>query len=465
MDPPGASAFTGLARAPEAAGGSVPRSLTGESQKRLRCRKGLPGRASRANGVCLGGFGTGAQRRTGGVVTFSTWVEIDLDALVDNVRVVKARAGGGLGVLLVVKADAYGHGAVEVARVAIGNGIDMLGVATLHEGIELRQAGIDAPILILSPPMESETSAIIEYDLSATVPSLAIARALSRACVDGGKRGTVHVEVDTGMGRSGVLLREAVPFITAVARLPELFLEGVFTHFPSSDEDSEFTAEQVGAFRSLLATLERKGIEPPLRHAANSGAVLDVPDSMGRPLNMVRPGLMVYGLWPGGGSRRGAALRPVMSFKSRIAQVRDLPEGHPISYGRTYVAPRDMRVGVVPVGYGHGYSWRLSNRGQVLVRGKKAPIVGRVTMDVTMVDLDGVPEATVGDEVVLFGRQGDAEITVDEVAETEGSINYEVICGIGKRVTRVYVRSGETIGLRTLTERRVVGRHHEPRSE
>jgi alanine racemase len=392
-------------------------------------------------------------------VTFTTWVEIDLDALVNNIREVRVRTGDELGVLLVVKADAYGHGAVEVARIAVASGIDILGVATLHEGIELRQAGVDAPILILSPPMENETGAIIEYDLSCTVPSLAIARALSRACVDRGKRGTVHVEVDTGMGRSGILLDEAVPFITAVARLPELFLEGVFTHFPSSDDDAKFTLEQVERFRSLLSTLERKGIAPPLRHAANSGAVLGAVDSLEPPLNMVRPGLMVYGLVPGGADHEGA-LTPVMSFKSRIAQVRDLPAGHPVSYGRTYVTPRDMRVAVVPVGYGHGYSWKLSNLGEVLIRGHKVPIIGRVTMDVTMVDIDGIPDADVGDEVVLFGRQGEAEITVDEVAEREGTINYEVICGIGKRVARVYVRRGETIGLRTLTERRVVGRRH-----
>lgn len=396
---------------------------------------------------------------------FSTWVEIDLDVLVDNIREVRARTGGRMGILLVVKADAYGHGAVEVARAAVRAGIDMLGVATLHEGIELRQAGVDAPILILSPPMESETGSIIEYDLSCTVPSLAMARALSRACVERGKRGTVHVEVDTGMGRTGVLLRDAVPFITAVARLPELFLEGLFTHFPSSEDDREFTVGQVGEFRSLLSTLERKGIAPPLRHAANSGAVLEVPESLEQPINMVRPGLMVYGLCPGGGPPAARFLRPVMSFKSRIAQVREFPAGHPVSYGRTYVAPADMKVGVIPVGYGHGYSWRLSNCGEVLVRGRRAPIVGRITMDVTMVSLEGVPEASVGDEVVLFGRQGEDEITVDQVAETEGTINYEVICGIGKRVARVYVRSGEPIGLRTLTERRVVGRHHRPSGE
>jgi alanine racemase len=389
---------------------------------------------------------------------FSTWVEIDLDALVHNIGEVRSRTGAGQRILLVVKADAYGHGAVEVARAAVDAGIDMFGVATLQEGIELRQAGIEAPVLILSPPMESETRDIIEYDLACSVQSLGIARALSRVCVDRRKTGSVHVEVDTGMGRSGVGLDEALPFVTAVGKLPNLSLDGVYTHFPSSDENAEFTRDQVAMFTGLLGRLERKGISVPLRHAANSGAVLSVDESLAPPLNMVRPGIMVYGLRPSEHAPGDAELLPVMSFKSRIAQIRELPEGHPISYGMTFRAPKPMRVAVIPVGYGHGYSWRLSNSGEVLVRGKRARVVGRVTMDVTLVDVDPLPEALVGDEVVLFGRQNEAEITVDEVAERVGTINYEVICGIGKRVARAYLRSGETIGMRTLTERRAVGR-------
>jgi alanine racemase len=389
---------------------------------------------------------------------FSTWVEIDLDALAHNIGEVRARTGAGQRILLVVKADAYGHGAVEVARAAVDAGIDMLGVATLQEGIELTQAGIGAPVLILSPPMESETRDIIEYDLACSVPSLGIARALSKVCVDRRKTGSVHVEVDTGMGRSGVELDEALPFVTAVGKLPNLSLDGVYTHFPSSDEDAEFTRWQVGRFVEFLGRLERKGIEVPLRHAANSGAVLGIDESLAAPLNMVRPGIMVYGLRPSEGSPGDAELHPVMSFKSRIAQIRELPEGHPVSYGMTFRTPRAMRVAVIPVGYGHGYSWRLSNAGEVLIGGMRARIVGRVTMDVTLVDVDGLRDAQVGDEVVLFGRQGDGEITVDEVAARVGTINYEIICGIGKRVTRAYVRSGETIGMRTLTERRAVGR-------
>jgi len=393
-------------------------------------------------------------------VRFSTWVEIDLDALTHNIGEVRSRVGEGQRLLLVVKADAYGHGAVEVARAAVAAGVDMLGVATLQEGIELRQAGIEAQVLILSPPMENETRDVIEYDLACSVPSLGIARALSRICVERGRSGSVHVEVDTGMGRSGVGLDEALPFVTAVGKLPGLSLDGVYTHFPASDDDAEFTSRQVGDFVEFLMRLERKGIEVPLRHAANSGAVLGVPESVETPLNMVRPGIMIYGLRPSSRVAGASELEPVMSFKSRIAQIRELPEGHPISYGMTYRTPRAMRVAVIPVGYGHGYSWRLSNKGEVLVHGERVPIVGRVTMDVTLVDIDRLPDARVGDEVVLFGRQGDAEITVDEVAQTVGTISYEIICGIGKRVTRAYIRSGETIGMRTLTERRAVGRRH-----
>ncbi len=389
---------------------------------------------------------------------FSTWVEIDLDALTHNIRQVRSRTGDRLGILLVVKADAYGHGAIEVARVAVANGVDMLGVATLQEGIELRQAGVDAPVLILSPPMENETPGIVEYDLACTVPSLSLARSLSRASDARGKSASVHVEIDTGMGRSGVGLEEAVPFVTAVAKLPNLSLEGVFTHFPSSDEDLDFTREQVGHFLGLLERLEAKGVDIPLRHAANSGAVLSVPESFGSPLNVVRPGIMIFGLRPSDRTPGSGDLRPVMSFKSRIAQVRELPEGHPVSYGRTYRTPRPMRVAVIPVGYGHGYGWRLSNRGEVLIRGLRAPVVGRVTMDVTMADIDRIEGAAVGDEVVLFGRQGEAAIAVDDIARRIGTINYEVICGIGKRVARVYLREGKPIGLRTLTERRAVGR-------
>ena len=389
---------------------------------------------------------------------FSTWVEIDLDALTHNIEEARGRTGEACHILMVVKADAYGHGAVEVARAAVRSGVEVLGVATLHEGMELRQAGIDAPILILSPPMESEAESVIEYELSCTVPSLGIARALSRACVSRGKQGSVHVEVDTGMGRSGVALKDAGPFISAVRKLPELVLEGVYTHFPSSDDDEAFTLGQIEQFRALLERLEAKGIEIPLRHTANSGAVLSVGPSVESPFNMARLGIMLYGLRPSPAAGADADLAPVMSFKSRIAQIRDLPAGHGVSYGRSFVTNRATKIAVVPVGYGHGYSFRLSNCGEVLIRGQRAPIVGRVTMDVTLVRIDDIRNAAVGDEVVLFGRQDDEEKTVDEIAERSGTVNYEVICGIGKRVARTYIQSGETIGTRTLIERRAMGR-------
>jgi len=243
-----------------------------------------------------------------------------------------------------------------------------------------------------------------------------------------------------------------------VRKLPELVLEGVYTHFPSSDDDEAFTLGQIEQFRALLERLEAKGIEIPLRHTANSGAVLSVGPSVESPFNMARLGIMLYGLRPSPAAGADADLAPVMSFKSRIAQIRDLPAGHGVSYGRSFVTNRATKIAVVPVGYGHGYSFRLSNCGEVLIRGQRAPIVGRVTMDVTLVRIDDIRNAAVGDEVVLFGRQDDEEITVDEIAERSGTVNYEVICGIGKRVARTYIQSGETIGTRTLIERRAMGR-------
>jgi len=260
------------------------------------------------------------------------------------------------------------------------------------------------------------------------------------------------------MGRSGVALEDAGPFIAAVRKLPELMLEGVYTHFPSSDDDDEFTLNQIEQFRALLGRLDSKGITVPLRHTANSGAALSIRSSVESPFNMARLGIMLYGLRPSPTVGKDADLVPVMSFKSRIAQIRDLPAGHGVSYGRSFVTEAVTKIAVVPVGYGHGYSFRLSNCGEVLIRGQRAPVIGRVTMDVTLVRIDDIRNAEVGDEVVLFGRQGKEEITVDEIAERSGTVNYEVICGIGKRVARTYVQSGETIGTRTLIERRAMGR-------
>ena len=377
----------------------------------------------------------------------STWVEVDLDRFAANLREIRACVAPGRDIFLVVKADAYGHGAVEMAAAAAAKGVSILGVATLHEGIQLRRAGSTLPIVVLSPLLSGEIREAVAHGLDPTVCDLAFAQALSDAARAADRPQRIHVEIDTGMGRIGVREDEAEAFLAAVTALPGLRLASVFTHLPDGDgEDLSFSQDQMARFRALLARLEARGIRAPRVHAANSAGTVNLPESW---FDWVRVGLLAYGHQPPH-SRAPIALEPVMSFKSRLVQVRDLPAGVPISYARTYVTPRPTRTGVVAVGYGHGYSWLLSNRGHMLVRGRRVPILGRVTMDLTMVDVTDVPDASVGDEVVLFGEQGDASLTLEEVASGSETIPYEIMCTIGKRVTRIYVRGGRPVRLTTL---------------
>ncbi|HKQ56551.1 MAG TPA: alanine racemase [Candidatus Eisenbacteria bacterium] len=377
----------------------------------------------------------------------STWVEVDLDRFAANLREVRALAEPVRDLLLVVKADAYGHGAVEMARAAAAEGVAVLGVATLHEGIQLRQTGCTLPIIVLSPLLPGEIPETVAHGLDPTVCDLAFARALSDAAVSADQAQRIHVEIDTGMGRIGVREEDAEPFLERVVALPGLRLASLFTHFPDADNDDlAYSHEQARRFQALLERLERRGIRAPRVHAANSAGTVNLPEVR---FDWVRVGLIAYG-HPPAGPHPPLALEPVMSFKSRLVQVRELPEGTPISYARTFVTRRPTRTGVVAVGYGHGYSWLLSNRGHMLVRGRRVPILGRVTMDLTMVDVTDVPGATVGDEVVLFGDQGDASLPLEEVARGSETLPYEVMCTIGKRVTRIYVRGGRPVRLTTL---------------
>jgi alanine racemase len=377
----------------------------------------------------------------------STWVEVDLDRFTSNLRVLRSAVGGERGLLLVVKADAYGHGAVEIAAVAEAEGVAMLGVATLHEGIQLRQSGSRLPIVVLSPLLTSEIEDALDHALDPTVADLEFARALSAAAGAADRAVRVHVEVDTGMGRSGVAARQAEDFLARLVELPYLRLGSVFTHFPDADApDLAFAREQVSCFEALRAALAARGIRLPRVHLANSAATVNLPEARG---DWIRVGLLAYGHRPPRCDAR-IEIRPVMAFKSRLVQIREFPAETPISYGRTYVTRRPTRVGVVAVGYGHGYSWLLSNRGAMLVGGRRVPILGRVTMDLTMVDLEAAPQARVGDEALLFGEQGGEALGLDEVARWSGTLPYEVMCTIGKRVTRIYVRDGRPVKLTSL---------------
>ncbi len=380
----------------------------------------------------------------------ATWVEIDLDRLDRNLGTLRATFGASTSLLLVAKADAYGHGAVEVVRAAEAGGVRHVGVATLHEGIQLRASGSRANLCVLSPLLESEIPEAVAHRLEPTLPSLSFARRLSEESRARGWASRAHVEVDTGMGRTGIDPDEAVSFLQSVGEMEGIRIGSLYTHFPEADAaDTSFTLAQWDRFVALVGELERRGLRPPLVHAANSAAGLRFPELRA---DLVRVGLAAYGHRPPNAD--GTPLEPVMTFRSRLVQVREIPAGRSISYGRTVQTRRATVMGVVPVGYGHGYAWLCSNRGAMLVRGRRAPILGRVTMDLTMVDLTDHPRVETGDEVVLFGRQEDAEIPLEEVAGWSETLPYEILCTIGKRVSRIYLRAGRPWKVMTLVGER-----------
>jgi alanine racemase len=363
-----------------------------------------------------------------------TWLEVDLEAIAYNIRRVVAMVGPEVKVLAVLKADGYGHGAVRVARTAINNGAHYLGVASINEGAVLRRAGLTAPILVLGYTPAWQARELVLNGLSATVFNLDVARALSRAGSELDSLVRVHVKVDTGMGRLGLLPDEIVPFVLDLQALPNLVLEGVFTHFSVADEDVAYTRWQVERFRQVLSALADVGVQCPLVHAANSAAILSLPESY---FGMVRLGIAMYGLHPSARLRCPPDFCPALAFKTQVAQVKTLPPGSFVSYGNTYQTTTEQRIAVLPVGYADGFRRGPRHWGEVLVRGQRSPIVGRVCMDQTMIDVTVIPDVRQGDEVVLIGRQGDEQITAEDVAERLGTINYEVVSEILARVPRV----------------------------
>jgi alanine racemase len=358
-----------------------------------------------------------------------TWAEVDLGAIRHNVRALKP---GGAELMAVVKADAYGHGDVPVARAAREAGASWLGVALVEEGIGLREAGIDGPILLLSEPPPRAADAAVAADLTPTIYSAAAAEAVSTAAEATGRPARVHLKVDTGMHRVGIAPEEAVGM---AARLRDLGLEveGAWTHFARSEElDDPTTPDQLKRFREVLDALEGAGIRPRYRHAANSGATLGWPETH---LDLVRVGIAMYGIDPGPQLHGRVDLRPAMGLRSRVSHVRRLPAGEAVSYGHRYRLDREAWVATVPIGYADGYPRSLTNVGRALIRGARRPVAGTVTMDHILFDC-GDDRIEVGDEVVLFGRQGDQEIRAEEMAEWARTIGYEIVCGIGARVPR-----------------------------
>lgn len=367
---------------------------------------------------------------------YRCWVEVDLEALGDNVAALRRRLPTTTQLLAVVKADAYGHGLAPVAVALMQCGVDGFGVANLTEALALRHiGGMGWPILLFGAALPFEVPKIVEQHITPTISTLEEARLFDAEAARRGRRLGVQVEVDTGMGRVGFWHESATDQIRQVAALPHLHIEALYTHFPCADDNLAETRRELDSFLNVAAHLRDDGVRIPRLHAANSAALLNVPETA---LDMVRPGLLLYGICPVQEKRQ--EFRSVLSFKARVAFVKEVGAGRSISYGQTFVADRPMKIATVAAGYADGFSRHLSNHAEVLVGGRRCRLVGRVTMDQLMVDVTAVPAVQSGDEVVFIGRQGDAEVTVSEVAAWSETIPWEVLCGITKtaRVPRVY---------------------------
>jgi alanine racemase len=368
------------------------------------------------------------------------WAEVDLKAIAHNIIELRRITNRNSRLMAVVKANGYGHGSVEVARCALDNGAELLGVARIDEAVKLRNEEINAPILIFGytpPPFYEE---IIKLDLTQTVYSLRTAESLSSFAVSNKRRIKVHIKIDTGMGRLGILpdSGSALRVVESIVGLPGLEPEGIFTHFSMADSlDKAFSIRQFEIFMEFINSLRGEGIEFGVKHAANSAGIIDMPETH---LDMVRAGIAMYGLYPSGETMNyKTSLMPAMTVKSMIIHLKDVPAGFKVSYGATYETKKPTTIATVPVGYADGYSRLLSSRGQMLIRGQRAPIAGRVCMDLTMLDVGNIAGVKQGDEVVILGKQKDAEINADEIASLIGTINYEVVSSLTERVKRVYI--------------------------
>lgn len=379
------------------------------------------------------------------------WAEIDLNAISHNVSALKHILAPGTRLMAAVKANAYGHGVLEVAGQALSSGADALGVARISEAMQIREGGIDVPILIFGHTPQALAPRLIDYDLTQAVWSYETAAILSDIAQAGKTKIKAHINIDTGMGRLGILpcdltrpcdpgyIREEAPLqmVEAVCRLPGLYVEGIYTHFASADEaDKTSATRQFKIFSEFLARLKQNGIEFKIRHAANSAAIIDMPETH---LDMVRAGIAIYGYYSSGSvNTRKISLRPALTLKSRIIHLKAVGAGFKVSYGGTEETAHPTTIATVSVGYADGYSRRLSSKGKMMIAGRLAPVIGRVCMDQTMLDVGCLPDVRVGDEVVVLGSQGNSPIAVDEIAKYLNTISYEILTGISHRVARIY---------------------------
>ena len=365
-----------------------------------------------------------------------TVAEVNLRSLEFNYRQLKKRIPKEVKILAVVKADAYGHGAIPISLKLESLGVEYLGVAMAGEGVGLRKGGVKAPILILGGIYEGELDQVFRFNLTPVAFGKDSLRLLSKEAERRRKKVRVHLKVDTGIGRLGVPLNLWPGFLEEIKRFPIIEVEGILSHFSMTDEDEgAFTTHQWRKFQKAVAMAEKMGIFCKYLHMANSATLTTIPSCSG---NLVRPGIMLYGSYPSPMFQDLIKLKPVMTLKTCIHFLKSVPSGTKISYGGTFITKRESLIATLPIGYADGYSRHLSNQGEVLIRGKRAPIVGKVCMDFIMVDVTEIPNVSLGDEVILIGKQGKERITAEEIAEKIGSIPYEVLCLIGKRVPRLY---------------------------
>lgn len=370
--------------------------------------------------------------------------EINLDAIGNNIREIKSIIKQDTQLLAVVKADAYGHGAEEVSKVCLYNGADQLAVATCDEGVQIRQWSIQVPILILGNTVEGQLETVINYGLTQAIFRYETAKLMSDIAAKLGKTALVHIKIDTGMSRIGFLpTDESIAEIERIFALPNLKVTGIFTHFATADEkDKTFTNVQYKRFRYVTDTLNNKGYKDFIRHCANSGAILDMPDLQ---LDMVRAGIIIYGMYPSSEVTHPINLIPAMSLKSQISYVKYLEENVSVGYGRTYFTTHRTKVATVPIGYADGYSRAFSNKARVIVNGQYAPVIGNVCMDQMMIDVSDIADVKDGGSVIIMGSDGKNTVSAEELASISNTINYEIVCNVGKRVPRVYIKNGEII--------------------
>jgi len=375
------------------------------------------------------------------------WAEINLDNLASNMRKIRRLAKDSAQVTAVIKADGYGHGAKYIAQTLLENGADRFAVAALDEALELRKFGITVPILVLGYTQPERAKAVVANDIEQAVYSYELAKGLSMEAVKQNKKVKVHIKLDTGMGRIGLRADESsIESIKEIYELPNMIIEGMFTHFAIADEkDKGYTKEQFSKFMWVSNRLEQEGIKIRLKHCGNSATIIDLPDMH---LDMVRAGIILYGLAPSEDVELNRIkLEQVMSLKARVTHVKEINSGESVSYGRKFIASGKTKIASLPLGYADGYTRMLTGKAEALVDGVRVPVIGRICMDQCMIDVTGIEDVKVGDEVVLFGKQKNSFISIDEVAEKLGTINYEVVCMIGKRIPRIYVKEGKIVNI------------------